>query len=123
MKVCSKCKQTMPLDRFPRNKDGKDGRNSVCACCKKVKHKEYMARPDVLVKTRTYQSTYRKNNPSKARAWHLRTEYGITVQDYDLMLELQKGRCAICGEECSLLHVDHDHVTGKVRGLLCQVGS
>lgn len=49
--------------------------------------------------------------------------YGITVQDYNKMFEEQGGRCKICGRHQSVLekrlNVDHDHVTGNVRSLLC----
>jgi hypothetical protein len=47
--------------------------------------------------------------------------YGIDVQDYERMLEEQNGGCYICGEQPSkrALDIDHDHKTGKVRGLLC----
>jgi len=47
---------------------------------------------------------------------------GITISDYKLLLEKQNGSCAICDLECSTgrrLAIDHDHKTGKVRGLLC----
>ena len=53
--------------------------------------------------------------------------YGITEEDYDRMYKEQKGVCAICKKpetrqskgKTTLLCVDHDHETGKVRGLLC----
>lgn len=48
--------------------------------------------------------------------------YGIDVSDYDRMLEEQGGGCYICGKKPSgkrALDIDHDHKTGKVRGLLC----
>jgi hypothetical protein len=56
---------------------------------------------------------------------HLKRLYGISEEEYDQMLISQDFRCAICREESQAtgknarLHVDHDHVTGKVRGLLC----
>lgn len=54
-------------------------------------------------------------------------EYGITLEEYDQMLEDQDGVCAICrcpptyerNGKVLALHVDHDHKTGEVRGLLC----
>lgn len=58
----------------------------------------------------------------KVRAWDLRKKYGIEPEDYDAMLEAQKGRCAICGGDNGgrRLHVDHDEGSGLVRELLCQ---
>lgn len=49
-------------------------------------------------------------------------KYGLTVEDYELLLEAQDHRCAGCGKRFSIArpaHIDHDHVTGRVRGLLC----
>ena len=50
--------------------------------------------------------------------------FGITAQDYKNMIEKQDYKCAICGSEIgdslgNRLYVDHNHKTGKVRGLLC----
>jgi|ERR1035437_911507 hypothetical protein len=58
----------------------------------------------------------------KQRARGLKKKYGIAMADYDRMLEEQGGGCAFCFRkpaEGKYLHVDHCHVTGKVRGLLC----
>jgi len=56
----------------------------------------------------------------KARLWYA---YKITAEDYDIMFAKQKGCCAICGrhqkELVKGLCVDHNHKTGKIRGLLC----
>jgi hypothetical protein len=82
-----------------------------------------------------------KKNPEKAasnsREWHkknpekiatrlrksrLKSKFGIGVEYYEALLRSQKEGCAICGKQGSnkrALAVDHCHVTGKIRGLLC----
>jgi hypothetical protein len=59
--------------------------------------------------------------PDEDRAHSLRRNYGISLADYERMATGQQGRCAICRElpGKKRLHVDHNHETGKVRGLLC----
>ena len=52
-------------------------------------------------------------------------KYGITMGDYENMFEEQQGLCGICltdkpGGRFGTFHIDHNHVTGEVRGLLCQ---
>lgn len=81
---------------------------------------------------------YHKKNPQSykphplgyLRNYHYKTKYGITMDEYTLMLEAQDYRCAICGEaettknkqgQIASLCVDHNHVTNKVRGLLCRM--
>ena len=58
-------------------------------------------------------------DPQRILATNRHSHYGITQADYDLMLVEQDGMCAICdlpmGEPC----VDHSHLTGKVRALVC----
>jgi hypothetical protein len=56
------------------------------------------------------------------RKSYLKRTYGLTLADYERMFEAQGGVCAICREarpEERTLHVDHDHETGVIRGLLC----
>lgn len=64
---------------------------------------------------------------SKNFANNLRQNYGMTVEQHAAMVKAHGNRCAICGEPpkpdgvraASRLHVDHDHTTGQLRGLLC----
>lgn len=54
---------------------------------------------------------------------HLVREYGITIDDYDRMMQEQEGVCAICRQTSAVhkkLAVDHCHDTSKIRGLLCE---
>lgn len=66
---------------------------------------------------------YREANPDWRTNYHLKHTYGITLVDYNKMLDAQGNGCAICGktpkENGKRLDVDHDHKTGQVRGLLC----
>jgi hypothetical protein len=60
----------------------------------------------------------------KVRADWLRSAYGITPEQFDVMLLIQGGRCAVCGTDApggkhDRFMVDHCHSTGAVRGLLC----
>lgn len=62
---------------------------------------------------------FRKTSPDRVKNTRLRSAYGIDLLTYQTMLAAQQGACAICrGVGCKLF-VDHDHATGKVRGLLC----
>ena len=63
-----------------------------------------------------------KNNPDSTKNAQLRIKFNITLEQYNHLFYLQNHRCAICKDECKTgrqLAVDHDHKTGKVRGLLC----
>jgi hypothetical protein len=71
---------------------------------------------------REYYAAYRRSRRGKSR--ELRAKHGITIEDYEIMLARQDGGCAICGGQNQFtrekyLHVDHDHITGQIRGLLC----
>lgn len=66
----------------------------------------------------------RETNPDRIRDSRYRSMYGITLANYNALLEEQNGMCAICGRppgdgRSKYLHVDHCHTSKKVRGLLC----
>lgn len=61
-----------------------------------------------------------KNPPRHVkRAWNLSTRYKMTPAQHAEIMASQGGKCAICGNVPSRPVVDHDHGTGKVRGILC----
>src|ERR1017187_3557095 len=81
---------------------------------------EYAANPD---KFKRDAREWRLANPRKDQDIKLR-KYGITADDYDRILSEQGGICALCGDPHGdrrryRLHVDHCHLSGVVRGLLC----
>lgn len=114
-KPCAGCGITKSLDEFARRSISRDGRDEQCKACRNAKTRAYMARPEVKARVK------RREAPAK-----LKYLYGITSDDYKTMLASQCGVCAICrkppegGPRTSRLYVDHDHDTGKVRGLLCR---
>lgn len=66
----------------------------------------------------------RENESRRLREYFLRSKYGISVEIYEAMLDAQGGACAICGgpptKTFRCFDVDHDHETGRIRGLLCR---
>ena len=62
----------------------------------------------------------RGNRVAKEQRRRLRLKYNMTQRDYDRMVAKQQGCCAICRTSQPSLFVDHDHLTGAVRGLLCR---
>jgi hypothetical protein len=61
-------------------------------------------------------------DPREARSYQLKRKYGIDIDQYDAIKEVQGGKCALCRVatgKARALAVDHDHATGEVRGLLC----
>jgi hypothetical protein len=87
----------------------------------RAKHPEHKERARVLM------IGWRKLNPGKIQGYKRRANYGLDSETFDSLLLVQNNQCAICKKDFlqnSLLHrdgphVDHDHNTGVVRGLLC----
>jgi hypothetical protein len=92
-----------------------------------AKRKYYAKNRDLIIaKSREYEAFKRKPrkvNKQERTNRNLQWNYGITSDDYQVIFESQGGCCSICLTHQSSfkrrLSVDHDHVSGKVRGLLC----
>lgn len=117
-KQCSMCKTVKPVSDFHARKNRKSGLQSKCKPCIKV-YRGNWSRADYdsswitkkLIEDPLY---YRKANLKKA--------YGISLEDYEETLAKQGGVCKVCLGPAlgkGAYHVDHDHKTGKIRGLLC----
>ena len=65
------------------------------------------------------RSLRHKEHPEILRAKGLRIRYGLTLEQFENMRRKQNDACALCGRTVKQLHVDHNHKTGNVRGLLC----
>jgi hypothetical protein len=107
-KTCTKCGATKDITEFYKRggKQSPDTRHNHCKECTK---KRVSATPSIV-----------------KREQALKRMYGITHQDYEVMLEEQNNRCAICEttdpggrHNSDYFVVDHCHTTGKVRKLLC----
>lgn len=94
-KYCPDCKEVKPLFEFGVSFNGRKSSQSFCIECEKKRKRED----------------------------HIFQTYGISLKDYDKMLEKQGGKCKICGTKTprgyGRFHVDHCHTTNKIRGLLC----
>jgi hypothetical protein len=66
-----------------------------------------------------YDIGEKKLNKLSSRKSHLKLKYNLTLENYYKMYENQNKKCLICNKKLSKLNIDHDHYTGKVRGLLC----
>jgi hypothetical protein len=103
--------------------------NGICKGCSKITGEAYIEENKDAVDT--YHRKYFKDNKDRLREAHLKCNYGITLEDFNKILEKQNNCCLICGINQSelkvKLNVDHDHSCcpgnkscGKcVRGLLC----
>lgn len=93
-----------------------------CKDCSKLTNKRFYESDKKSAHSKVSQ--WRKSNPRKARSIVLKHTYGLTIEQYDQMLANQDGRCPICNrtqfEVKKTFVVDHDHITGKIRQLLCE---
>jgi hypothetical protein len=111
LRVCRKCGLPKPFEEFTKSTLCDSGRTWTCAEC-----------------TVMNGAKWRRANPERATLAHRRNglmrRHKMTIEQFDALLASQGGVCAICGTDKprghrNQWHVDHDHVTGRRRGVLC----
>ena len=129
-KLCSKCSQEKAVEDFNKDISRKDGLCSTCKQCISIRIKtKRVVDTEWRNKVNSSSRNYRKMFPQKikvsSRNAALKHKYGISQEMYLYLLKLQDNKCAICLTSVpktygnTFFAVDHDHETGKVRGLLC----
>lgn len=110
MQICTKCGVNQPLTQFHKDSRRHNGRRSSCKACYSAFHAKY------------YQDNTEKVKLRNKTIW-VKRKYGFSLNELAKIRDNQQNKCAICEEELkagSDVHVDHDHKTGKVRGILCR---
>lgn len=133
---CCRCGELKPLGEYqpsvvkagcgacrPCKYDGKRAYETKPQNRKKVAAARRGHRRRNVEQHRATKRAHYRNNPEAYRNYNL-GRYGLTTVDYEAMLAAQGGRCACCGttsnSDGKRLFVDHDHVTGAVRGIICR---
>jgi len=107
--LCSCCKIPKTKENTSVNKNR--GFHAYCKLCDKARASKYY-----------YANKHTQRSKNTYRKGRLKYTYNITPEEYEKMFIQQKGCCAICINPCEQnkhLYIDHCHVTGKIRGLLC----
>ena len=129
MKTCRICKTEKPLSEYHKAPKNKDNLKTECKSCQYEAHKIYRANGG-QEREKEQRRLKKLLDPNYSKNLAYKTKYGITIEDYDRMLQEQNGKCKLCNKEEHVrgtspdkkpkrLAVDHCHTTGKVRGLLC----
>ncbi|QIG73060.1 recombination endonuclease VII protein [Rhizobium phage RHph_N3_19] len=123
MQQCTICKETKPFDLFYKHKKYKTGYRTQCKVCTNEYHTNRYA------ELKAQGHKYIKSKKDSLRKNNLRTMFGISEEEYDIILKSQNHCCAVCKRHESSfnikLHVDHAHEESKhvpknaIRGLLC----
>ncbi len=117
---CGEHKCFVPAGTFPKPNAP---RCSECIAKRSAAYRERCS-PERLQELAANTKDWRGRNPAYEKRYRLLAKYGVTPEWYDQTLEAQSGHCALCLAKTGtssgrILFVDHDHASGKARGLLC----
>ena len=88
---------------------------------KKQKERYYKDKVRFFIRSKVWIEKNKERHTAYIKNWSYLKRYGITTQKVKLLIEHQKNKCPICNNTLkNNFHVDHDHRTKKVRGVLCQ---
>ncbi len=122
-KICKYCKKEKEESDYYKSTRHTSGYELKCkACYSDYNKKRYINNPE---KYKQAVTKYYTNYPDAKRRIMLKHSYNITIEEYDILLEKQDNKCAICqihkDKINRSLDVDHCHKTNKIRGLLCPI--
>ena len=140
IKTCSQCKKDLHVAAFGKLKKQKDGLNPLCKQCARAYFSKYRIR--CAAELTLYHKNYRTKNSARMKQatkdWKCTNHgsevaaaryytFNVTQEQFEDMVTEQDGLCAICGKpewviyrgKIRSLCIDHNHITGKIRRLLC----
>lgn len=114
VKRCRICGRELPVSCFYKHRSTLDGYRGECKECHSKKSK-------------AYYKEHKAEHRVVSRRYSMKKPYGMTEDEFNALYESQGGKCAICGKPLTkvggakdqVAHIDHDHETDKVRGILC----
>lgn len=113
MRTCRKCLLEKPDELFGVDKTRSDNRHPYCKSCRS-KYESNQQK----IGNRKPKTT--KPTKEKMQEYVRKSRYRITKEEFEKMFSEQEGKCVICLKEMITPHIDHNHETGQVRGLLCK---
>lgn len=121
---CPDCQETKPLDDFYSNPHStlRTKTSSHCKVCTRRRNREHRQRNAEAISEKRKAARRTPEGIRKSKDRDLRRHYGISLVTLERMIRAQGGRCGICEEEFQSdkhTHVDHCHITGVIRGILC----
>jgi hypothetical protein len=120
-KLCRKCKTVKNITEFRKRKSSNNRFGVEYDCIECENKRRALYRETHREKIKEYDKLYtHRPDKNKTKDNHYRLKYGITLDDYKVLYKNQNGKCVACGIDKDVLFVDHDHKTGRIRGLLCR---